>query len=121
MSKSNFIPEIVYEEAEEGGAIGHIPFIDVPLDQEMPKILFVFESRNSGEFEIGSDGNPLPIVERTLQQYALMDVLKEKLRPELYDEVRDALGLKPMKEAVAAGRNLTDRVRKNLQDQSDEQ
>ena len=40
----NWIPEIVYEEAEDG-LTSNIPFISVPMQEEMPKILFIFESR----------------------------------------------------------------------------
>ena len=49
---SNWIPEIMYEETEEGTS-SHIPFIMVPNDQEMPKLLYVFESKDTGEFEPG--------------------------------------------------------------------
>ena len=40
---TNWVPEICYEE-EVDGISSHIPFIQVPVDQEMPKLLFMFES-----------------------------------------------------------------------------
>ena len=46
--QSNWVPEIFYEETEDG-ITSHIPFISVPADEVMPKILFMFESRETGE------------------------------------------------------------------------
>ena len=112
MSKQWF-PEITYEEIDDGIS-SNIPFINVPFEEEMPKFLFVFESRETGEYEFGSSGEKLPIVEMDLHQYADMLILKNGLRPELYDEVRKCLGLEPVKKAAAAGRKITDNVRKNL-------
>ena len=43
---SNWIPEIMYEENEDGTS-SHIPFVMVPADQTMPTLLYVFESRES--------------------------------------------------------------------------
>ena len=51
----NWIPEICYEEDGEGIS-SHIPFIQVPPEQEMPRFLFIFESQETGEFEPGEDG-----------------------------------------------------------------
>ena len=48
--RSQWVPEIAYEEAEDG-LTSSIPFIAVPQDEEMPKILFIFESRDTGEIE----------------------------------------------------------------------
>jgi hypothetical protein len=101
----NWVPEIFYEEAEEG-ITSQIPFISVPKDHEMPAVLFIFESKNTGEFEIDSSGNPLPIVDLDLFQYANMNLLKEKLSSEVYDEVRSALGLEDLKSASEKGANL---------------
>ena len=110
-------PEIMYEESEDGVS-SKIPFVLVPEDKKMPEILFVFESRESGEFEPGLDGNPVPILEMDLHQYADMKVLKEGLPLELFDQVRLCLGLKPMAEAVSAGRKITDNVRKNIEEKT---
>lgn len=111
---TNWVPEILYEENEEGTA-SNFPFIQVPQDQEMPKMLYIFESRNTGEVEPGPEGEELPVFEWDMHQYADMAVLKSSLRPELYDEVRVSLGLQPMAEAVEAGQKITDAVKLNLE------
>ena len=113
MSK-NWIPEIVYED-DENGMTSKIPFIMVPKEEIMPKILFMFESRETGEFEPDIEGNPLPIVDMELHQYADMAYLKKGLSPEEYDTVRKCLGLKPLIEAAIAGNNITNKIRQNLE------
>ena len=115
MSK-NWIPEIMYEEADEGGS--NIPFIMVPVNEEMPKLLYMFESRATGEKEPGLDGEPVPIVEWDLHQYADMAILKEKLTKYTYDKVRDALGLESMKSAVAKGKQISDKIRGNVEERT---
>ena len=40
-----WIPEIMYEDSEEGSS--NIPFIMVPENEKMPKLLYVFESRQT--------------------------------------------------------------------------
>tara|TARA_B100000700_G_scaffold222517_1_gene245255 strand:+ start:3469 stop:3852 length:384 start_codon:yes stop_codon:yes gene_type:complete len=107
---TNWIPEIMYEEAEDG-ITSKIPFIHVPDDQEMPKILFMFESRDTGEFEPGLDGEEVPVTELDLHQYASMAVLKEKLNWAEYDNVRFALGLEAYKTAAMKGQKITSNVR----------
>lgn len=109
----NWIPEIVYEEAEDG-LTSNIPFISVPAQEEMPKILFIFESRETGEYEPGLDGEELPVTELDLHQYADMAVLKEKLDPPSYDVVRAALGLEPLKEAAEKGKTITNNIREKI-------
>jgi hypothetical protein len=104
-----WIPEIVYEEGD-----GHIPFIMVPDDEEMPKILFIFESRETGDFEPGFEGEEVPVIQWDLCQYANMITLKENLDPETYDMVRSALELEPLKEASKKGSRITEIVKNNL-------
>jgi hypothetical protein len=113
MKKQNWIPEIMYEEGDDGMS-SNIPFIMVPQDEDMPKMIFIFESRETGEFEPNEEGDPVPILEMDLHQYADMLSLKEGLDAETYDKVRVCLGLQPMKEAVPAGRKITENVRKNI-------
>lgn len=103
---SAWYPEIMYEEESK------IPFVPVPADQQMPSILFMFESRETGEHEPGHDGEPVPIVQMDLHQYANMAVLKERLPPWDFDNVREALGLEPLKIAAEKGREVTENVRK---------
>ena len=112
MSNTQWIPEIMYEESEEGSS--NIPFIMVPENQEMPRLLYIFESRDTGEKEPGMDGEPVPIIEWDLHQYADMLVLKNKLDTLTYNKVRDALGLEPLDVAVKKGESITKNIRNNL-------
>jgi hypothetical protein len=109
----NWIPEICYEEDSEGLS-SHIPFIQIPVGKEMPGFLFIFESRETGEFEPGEDGNPLPIFDMDLHQYADMSTLKNNLDPKTFDKVRLALGLEPLSVAADKGREVSNKVRENL-------
>jgi len=114
LSNNSWIPEIMYEEGEGEGMTSHIPFIPVPAGQTMPILLYVFESRETGEFEPGPDGEELPVTEMDLHQYADMNKLKENLDFATYDKVRNALGLEPMRQAADKGAQITDNIRKNL-------
>lgn len=108
MSQENiaaWYPEIMYEEESK------IPFVPVPQDESMPSMLFMFESRETGEHEPGPDGEPLPIVQMDLHQYANMGVLKEKLSQSSYDEIRSALGLEPLMVAAKKGLAVTENIR----------
>jgi hypothetical protein len=107
----------MYEETDEGLS-SHIPFIMVPHGQVMPKMLFVFESRETGEYEPNQDGDPVPIFEMDLHQYADMQILKQGLDSETYDVVRKCLGLDPLEAAVEKGTKITESVRNNLDNSS---
>lgn len=109
----SWYPEICYEESEEG-ITSKIPFIPVPVEEKMPLMLFVFESKETGEFEPGLDGEPLPVTELDLHQYADMAVLKERLEPSVYDQVRKALGLEPLASAVQKGAQITNNIKNTL-------
>ncbi len=110
LTQKQWVPEIYYEETEEG-ITSHIPFISVPPDESMPKVLFMFESRETGEQEVGPDGEPLPIFDLDLHQYGNMNTLRDNLSTELYDTVRRALGLEPLKQATEKGKALTNSIR----------
>tara|TARA_E500000178_G_C16990871_1_gene740738 strand:- start:425 stop:769 length:345 start_codon:yes stop_codon:yes gene_type:complete len=112
MKKTNWIPEIMYEESEEGNS--NIPFVMVPQNEIMPQLLYIFESRDTGEKEPGLEGEPVPIFEWDLHQYADMLVLKNKLDKQTYDKVRNALGLEPLTTAVQKGQNITKNIRNKL-------
>ena len=114
MNTKNWIPEIMYED-DENGMSSKIPFIMVPQEEVMPKMLFIFESRETGEFEPGEEGEPLPIIEMDLHQYADMAFLKKGLSPDLYDKVRSCLGLEPLNQAQKKGSEITDRIRGKFQ------
>lgn len=118
VSKSSWIPEILYEESENG-LTSKIPFIQVPDNEVMPSILFMFESRDTGDFEPGCEGEEVPVTELDLYQYANMNTLKERLTWVEYDNVRFALGLEPLKTAVIKGRKITSNVRVAVADNDD--
>jgi len=105
----------MYEGDTDEGLTSNIPFIPVPEDEEMPKILFIFESRATGEFEPGPEGEPLEVTELDLHQYANMAVLKEKLNWVEYDNVRHALGLLKMATAREKGSEISNKILGNIQ------
>ena len=109
-----WVPEIYYEEDSEG-LTSHIPFISVPSGEKMPNILFMFGSTETGEEEIGSNGEPLPIVDLDLHQYANMNTLRDNLPAEQYDAVRRTLGLEPLADATIKGKKLTENIRLNIE------
>ena len=98
-----WVPEIVYEEYEGTGLTDGLPFITVPQDKEMPGILFFLGTSETGEFEPDENGDPQPIVEVEVYQYACMKYLEDALSDEEYDRVRKAVGLQPKLEAREAG------------------
>ena len=113
-NKSDWVPEIAYEESE-GGLTSKIPFIQVPPEEQMPQMLFVFEARETGEVEPGPDGEELPVTELDLHQYANMAVLKKNLSFIEYDNVRYALGLESFNTATVKGREITSNIRVKLE------
>jgi len=105
-----WVPEIMYEEYEEDSLSGGLPFIQVPVDKEMPDIVFLFGSQETGEFEPDLDGEAQPIMEMELFQYACMQYLKEELDQDTYDKVRVCLGLQPLNQAVKAGMKQSEKI-----------
>ena len=112
-AKKNWIPSIEYE-SDETGEVSDLPFINVPMEQQMPSLLWFWEHRETGEFEIGPKGKELPIVERDLHQYVDMKKLYSFLSPESYDRFRITLGLKPLKQAVTEGQKVTSNIKQNI-------
>ena len=115
INKLEWIPEIMYEEFDNGLS-SNIPFISVPNDKSMPPILFIFESRETGEYEPGPEGEELPVTSLDLHQYADMNVLKTKLTWEQYDTVRAALGLEPLNSAIDKGKKISENIRNSVGD-----
>ena len=105
----NWLPEIMYEE-DLPGQSATLPFILVPVDEDMPTFLMLWEHKDTGEVEPGPDGEDSPIVQPELRQYARMDVLKDQLSADAYDDVRVALGLAPLQAATKLGRKITSRA-----------
>ena len=110
----HWVPEIMYEDTGELGMSSHLPFIPVPAGELMPEILYIFESRETGDFEPGPEGEDLPVTEMDLHQYADMNVLKNNLDEETYDKVRTCLGLEPLRQAASKGMKITEAVKNNL-------
>jgi len=109
----NWVPEIMYEESEDGTS-SQIPFIMVPAENEMPKLIYIFESRETGDFEPNLEGDEVPVVEWNLHQYADMDILKKNLTDAIYDKVRLALELEKLSIATEKGKKISSNVRENL-------
>jgi hypothetical protein len=86
----------------------------VPENEVMPKLLYMFESRDTGKKEPGLEGEEVPVFEWDLHQYADMAVLKERLDQLTYDQVRGALGLEPLAIAAEKGAKIGSKVRENL-------
>jgi len=110
---NRWVPEIMYEEAEEG-LTSNIPFIQVPAEEVMPGMLFIFESRDTGEFEPGPNGEELPVTDLELHQFCNMSTLKLKLSTHEYDRVRAVLGLEPLKVASQKGTQITQKIRDSI-------
>lgn len=108
------VPTILYEEPRPGQTQSVIPYIEVQKDAEMPKMIFIFEYKHTGETEPGTEGETLEIVDQIPHKYVDMEYLKEKLTPEVNDVVRVALGLKPLKEAIEKGNVILDNVAKKI-------
>ena len=119
-TKRDWIPEIMYEEAAEEGFTSQIPFIMVPEEEEMPKLLYIFESRDTGEIEPGPNGEDLPVTELDLHQYVDMSILKRGLTGSQYDVVRSVLGLEPLRAAEIAGHKISEKIRSNIEKISEE-
>lgn len=91
-------PEIFYEESHEGFTNG-MPFMRIEKEQNIPGALFIaaasnFENKNTEQ------ENEEDICEITMQMYVNSEILKNVLTEEDYDDVRKALGLKPISEVV---------------------
>ena len=106
---SYWIPEVMYEEGS------NLPHIQVPEGETMPGMLFVFSATETGEFEPDDEGNPLPILEMDLHQYADMVTLKNNLDATTYDTVRAALGLEALAVAKEKGRQISQNIRDRVE------
>tara|TARA_B100002019_G_C21123142_1_gene524444 strand:+ start:336 stop:704 length:369 start_codon:yes stop_codon:yes gene_type:complete len=116
--KRMWVPEIVYEEYEGSGITDGLPFINIPNDKEMPGILFFLGTQETGEFEPGEEGEPQPIVEVEVYQFACMKYLEEKLSEDDYDKVRLALGLESKLSARAKGLKKSEEMANDIAEKS---
>jgi len=112
------VPVILYEEPKNGERPNPIPYIDVASTAKMPPVLFIFEYRQTGEFEPDSKGNPVEIVDQIPHKYVDMEHLKDKLPPHLNDMIRTLLGMKPLKEAQKDGQVILEKVNKAVADKA---
>ena len=115
--KRMWVPEIVYEEYEETetGLTNGLPFIACPENKEMPGILFFLGTHETGDFEPDIEGNPQPIVEVEVSQYAAMKDLEEELSEEVYDQIRIALGLETKLKARKKGIETSKKMLETLE------
>lgn len=111
------VPTILYEEPKQGHKPSILPYIEVTQNGKMPPVLFIFEYRQTGEFEPDSNGNPVEIVDQIPHKFVDLELLKEKLPPHLNDMIRTLLGMKPLKEAQKDGQVVLDKVNKNIEAQ----
>jgi len=113
-NKKPKLPIILYEEPKPNQPANPIPYIEVGLDEEMPKVLFISEYKETGEFEPSADGTSA-IVDMLIHKYVDLDFLKEKLDTKTNDKIRVALGMKPLKEAQKNGQQILNNVINNAE------
>jgi hypothetical protein len=109
----HWIPEIVYSQSGDGKA-SKIPLINVPKGYDAPKVIFLFANKETDETDVNEAGETVPVVESELMQYANINTLRDNLSVQTYNEIRLALGLKSLEEAIDQGKKITDNIRKNL-------
>ncbi|HNC55835.1 MAG TPA: hypothetical protein PLP33_10360 [Leptospiraceae bacterium] len=109
-AKRKTIPELLYQSDSKGKVINPIPYIETDKTDPMPVMLFVEEVYNTGEVEVGDDGNPSPIYEFEMHQFLNMRVLKDVLNSKQYDKVRVALGMETMQKAKEKGEKIINAV-----------
>jgi hypothetical protein len=112
-SKKPAQPEILYEETKSGEA-SLFPFVEIAAEEKMPVSLFIFEYKHMGTFEPGPNGEEVPNVDQIPHQFVDLNVLKEKLSPSLFDEVRVSIGMLPLKEAAQRGKEKLDKILANV-------
>jgi hypothetical protein len=109
------LPVILYEEPLPGEDPNPIPYIEVKLDVAMEPVLFISEYKETGEFEIDPEHGSVPIVDMLIHAYASLDRLKTVLDADRFDEVRIALGMKPLQVAMDEGQKILDKVSNNAE------
>ncbi len=116
MAKEKFeIPTILYEAPRHGNdSANKFPYIETSKTRPMPPMLFIFEYQDTGETEPGPNGEECIVVEQIPHKFLDMELLKEKLSPEINDIVRVAVGMKPLKEAQEKGQQILDKVFSNV-------
>lgn len=108
LKKNDFVPEFVYLDD------GLLPTVIVPIGKDMPGVLFTNVHFHTGEFEVGPQGEEVPIYDADLYQYFSYNHLKDKLDDDILDTVRVAMGLEPLKQAFKTGKELMSKVKSNV-------
>lgn len=111
VKKQPQLPVILYEEPSGKNDRGiSMPYIEVPKEGQMPPMLFIFEYKHTGETEPDDRGREVAIVDQIPHKYVDMEFLKERLNADLNDQVRVALGMKPLQVAKQEGQKIMDKV-----------
>ena len=116
--KRQWVPEICYEEYETADLTNGLPFIQIPENKEVPDVMFFFASKETGEYDVGAEGEPEPIVEMEPYQFACMKYLQDGLSAEDYDKVRICLGLLPIDEARQKGLKIASKQAKDIKNKT---
>lgn len=111
VNKQPQLPVILYEEPSGKNDKGiSMPYIEVQKEGQMPPMLFIFEYKHTGETEPDDRGREVAIVDQIPHKYVDMEYLKDRLSPELNDQIRVALGMKPLQVAKEEGQKIMDKV-----------
>lgn len=111
VNKQPQLPVILYEEPSGKSDRGiSMPYIEVSKEGQMPPVLFIFEYKHTGETEPDARGKEVAIVDQIPHKYVDMEYLKERLTPDLNDQIRVALGMKPLQVAKQEGQKIMDKV-----------
>ncbi len=109
------LPVILYEEPSGKNERGiSMPYIEVSKDGQMPPMLFIFEYKHTGETEPDDRGREVAIVDQIPHKYIDMEYLKDRVSPEINDQIRVALGMKPLQVAKQEGQKILDKVYFNV-------
>lgn len=113
------LPIILYEEPKPGEPANPIPYVEIGLNEEMPKVLFISEYKETGEFEPSAEGTAA-IVDMIIHKFVDLEHLQKVLDSKTNDKIRVALGMKPLKEAQKKGQNILSKVMSNAQNNKKE-
>ncbi len=101
-------PEIMYQDDSM------VPFVEIPVDQDMPDKLFMWGYKHTGEVEPGPEGEDVPVCDTDIHLYIHYNTLKDAVDPALLDLIRVAVGLEPLASAKKKGEAITKRVLENI-------
>jgi hypothetical protein len=115
------LPILYYEEAKPGEPVNPIPYIEIGLTEEMPRVLFIQEYKETEEKEVDTiNGGTNTVVDMIMHQFVDVYYLQKALTPSQYDKVRVALGMLPLKEAKKRGKSILSNVFNNASQHREE-